>query len=196
MHFGQFLFASIVSTALTFRKELSAQRDYEPAAVLFPIGASQAKRAMYQKMLQAFDSDHYEDCISLAETLLRTFPNCPAPYMYRGQCYHILLRCEEAIADYKKALAADGKTESGTTYHLSRAAQFLHERITQCENTRILRDYIREEARNAALAALTSCEFRLATPPAVSEPPPSKKRAAKPTAKPRRRTVRNEPQDG
>jgi len=186
MSFGDFLFASIIGTALTFRKELSAQPTivvYDP----FPELVTAEQQRLYDKMEASYDAGDYAACIEAAETLMKTFPNSPWLYIERGLSFGQTGRYEEGIADLTRALELDGASDGDKTYLLGGNRYKLLDDINLMRNMILARDRaLAEAASNPATGVSAGKRSKARVTQVPSAKPRTKSRKAPATKAPAR----------
>jgi len=173
MSFGGFLFASLVGTALTFRKELSSEPRivyiYDP----FPDCATEEQKRLYERMESGYANRQYDTSIEAAEKLMQWFPNCPWLYMRRAMCYGQISRYDEGIADFVHALELDGASDGGKNYVLGPNREKVLDDIELMKNMRLA--HLRALAQVASQAETAKAPT---TPPEIAASPRKRKGAS------------------
>ncbi len=158
MSFGDFLFSSIVGTALTFHKELSSHPTvvyvYDP----FPDCVTERQKQLYELMESGYDNQKWDISIEAAEQLMNIFPNCPWLYMRRAMCYGQTSRYDEGIADFTHALKLDGASDGQKTYLLGPNRQRVLDDIETMKNMKLA--HLRALAQSASQTTTTKTRAR------------------------------------
>ena len=185
MSFGGFLFASLVGTALTFRKELSSEPRivyiYDP----FPDCNTEEQKRLYERMENGYENRQYDTSIEAAEKLMQQFPNCPWLYMRRAMCYGQISRYDEGIADFVHALELDGASDGGKNYVLGPNRQKVLDDIELMRNMKLA--HLRALAQMASQAASS----KAATTPPEMAASPRKRKNASPSSRSASRTAKD-----
>jgi hypothetical protein len=182
MSFSAFLFASIIGTALTFRKELSAQSTlvvYDP----FPELATAKQKQLYDKMEESYKAADYAASIEAAETLMQTFPHSPWLYMRRAMCFGQTGRYDDGIADFTKALELDGACDGSKTYLLGGHRHLLLNDIELLKNMRVAHERALAEVASKAAPEVSAAKRSKAKDTRAPDAKPKTKSTKAPAAK-------------